>query len=352
MLSSRWLACAALFCSPALAAIVVEDFRVGWVRANPDSKFERPVIGVNGAWPAPQITATVGDHLVLNVHNDLGNASTSLHFHGFFQNGTNHRDGAVGVTQCPIPPGASFTYDIEFVQAGTYWYHSHNQGQYMDGLRGTIVVHDPAGPYEGAYDDEIVLSVSDWYHESIAEMLPAFINVENPTGAEPVPQAALLNDTQNLKVAVQPGKTYLVRLANIGGFASQYVWFEGHTMRIVEVDGVWTEPAEASMVYITPAQRYSFLITTKNDTLANFAVVASMDEGLFDVIPDDQNSNVTGWLVYDDAKPLPAAAFVDDFDDALDDFALVPVDAQPLLVTVDHSFSLDVKMDNLGDGAN
>ena len=92
---------------------LVKEFSIGWVTANPDGAFDRPTIGVNGQWPLPLITATVGDHLTLRVQNDLGNASTSLHFHGFFQNGTNYMDGAVGVTQCAIPPGASFTYELE-----------------------------------------------------------------------------------------------------------------------------------------------------------------------------------------------------------------------------------------------
>lgn len=93
--------------------VITRDFEVGWVIANPDGAFDRPTIGINGKWPIPLIEATVGDRLVLNVRNSLGNASTSIHFHGFFQNGTNHMDGAVGVTQCAIPPGDSFTYDIK-----------------------------------------------------------------------------------------------------------------------------------------------------------------------------------------------------------------------------------------------
>jgi iron transport multicopper oxidase len=108
-------------------------------------------------------------------------------------------------------------------------------------------------------------------------LIPKFINKANPTGAEPVPQAALLNDTQNFTVNVEPGKTYLVHMVNIGAFAGQYVWFEGHNMTIVEVDGVYTDQAEADLIYIAAAQRYSFLLTTKNDTSANFAFVSSMD---------------------------------------------------------------------------
>lgn len=130
-------------------------------------------------------------------------------------------------------------------------------------------------PYK--FDEEIILSLSDWYHEEMATLIPKFLNKKNPTGAEPVPQNALLNDTQNLTISLEPGKTYLFRVVNIGAFASQYLWFEGHNMTIVEVDGVYTEEAEAEMIYVSAAQRYSFLLTTKNETQSNFAFIASMD---------------------------------------------------------------------------
>ena len=110
-----------------------------------------------------------------------------------------------------------------------------------------------------------------------SKLLDWFISYANPTGAEPVPNAALMNDTQNLTVNFKPGKTYMFRMVNMAAFAAQYVWFEGHTMRIVEVDGVYTEPAEADMIYMTAAQRYSVLITAKNDTSSNFAIQGSMD---------------------------------------------------------------------------
>lgn len=120
--------------------------------------------------------------------------------------------------------------------------------------------------------------MSDWYHDQMPGLIKTFISFANPTGAEPVPNSALMNDTQNLTVAVEPGKTYLVRMVNMGAFAGQYVWFENHTMQTIEVDGIYTEPAEADMIYITAAQRYSVLLTTKNDTGSNFAFVASMDK--------------------------------------------------------------------------
>lgn len=160
-------------------------------------------------------------------------------------------------------------------QPGTYWYHSHDKGQYPDGLRGPLIIQDPGIPY--SFDEEIILSLSDWYHEEMATLIPKFLNKRNPTGAEPVPQNALLNDTQNLTISLAPGTTYLFRLVNMAAFAGMYLWFEGHNMTIIEVDGIYTEEAEAEMLYVSAAQRYSFLLTTKNETDSNFAFVASMD---------------------------------------------------------------------------
>ena len=107
---SVWLLLAApVFVS---AAIVTYDFNITWVNRNPDNAFERPVIGINGQWPLPMITATLGDRVVVNVQNQLGNQSTSLHFHGLYMNGSSEMDGPVAATQCPIAPGSRFKYDF------------------------------------------------------------------------------------------------------------------------------------------------------------------------------------------------------------------------------------------------
>jgi hypothetical protein len=88
------------------------DFNVTWVTANPDGLYERPVIGINGQWPIPIINTTVGDRVIIHLHNQLGNETTSLHFHGFFQNGTTEMDGPTAVTQCAVAPGSSITYNF------------------------------------------------------------------------------------------------------------------------------------------------------------------------------------------------------------------------------------------------
>ena len=151
------------------------------------------------------------------------------------------------------------------------------RGQYTDGIRGQFLVTDPESPLKGQYDEEIAFSLSDWYHDQMPDLLSTFINVENPSGAEPVPKSALMNDTQNFTVSIQPGKTYLFRMVNMAAFAGQYFWIEGHNISVVEVDGIYTEPMQTDMIYLTAAQRYSFLVTANNDTSANFPMVGSMD---------------------------------------------------------------------------
>lgn len=122
-----------------------------------------------------------------------------------------------------------------------------------------------------------MFTLSDWYNDEMVPLMKTFVNLKNPTGAEPVPNAALMNDTQNFTLGVEAGKTYLLRVVNLGAFAGQWFWIEGHNMTIVEVDGVYTEPAETDMIYLTTAQRYSVLVTMKNETDTNYAMIGSMD---------------------------------------------------------------------------
>jgi len=90
----------------------VYNWDVTWVSRNPDGFHTRPVIGINGEWPPPELTANVGEHITIHLTNKLGNETTGMHFHGLYQNGTNSMDGPTGVTQCPIGPGETFTYDF------------------------------------------------------------------------------------------------------------------------------------------------------------------------------------------------------------------------------------------------
>lgn len=100
-------------------------------------------------------------------------------------------------------------------------------GQYPDGLRGPLIVNDPNSPYKGQYDAEIVVTVSDWYHDEMPGLVSYYLDhAANQDGAEPVPYSALLNDAQDIKLNVQPGKTYFIRTINMAAFSQAYIHFD------------------------------------------------------------------------------------------------------------------------------
>ncbi|CAI7678208.1 unnamed protein product [Penicillium discolor] len=329
----------------AAAKDVYFNWNITWVNAAPDG-FERPVIGINGQWPCPQIDVDVGDQLIVDVYNGLGNESTSIHWHGMRQEGSGVMDGAVGVTQCALPPGSQMQYHFDITEPGTYWYHSHNAAQYPDGLRGALIVHDPNAPFE--YDDEFTLTLSDWNHQQMPDLLSGPVVLG---GKEPFPDSALINDSTNTKIKVLPNKTYLVHIICIGNWPGHFWVIDGHEMTVVEVDGVYTEPYPAGDKFLRVAtgQRMSVLIKTKADTSKNFAIWDTMDVNMLfffenRTMPENYNPNATAWLVYDEAKPLPEPPVfysIDQSTDFVDDVTLVPADHEPLLEPVDHQIILD-----------
>lgn len=78
--------------------------------AAPDGR-ERYVLLVNGQLPGPTIEANWGDMVRVHVKNSLKNSGTSIHFHGIRQLNNNQMDGVPSLTQCPIPPRSTYTYE-------------------------------------------------------------------------------------------------------------------------------------------------------------------------------------------------------------------------------------------------
>ena len=99
----------------ATAGTVHLSWDIDWVSASPDG-INRPVVGINGQWPCPQIDINIGDELWIDVHNKLHNETSTIHFHGIFQTGSNQMDGPAMVTQCPIPPGSSEWFPYHFAK--------------------------------------------------------------------------------------------------------------------------------------------------------------------------------------------------------------------------------------------
>ncbi|KAH7410864.1 Cupredoxin, partial [Cadophora sp. MPI-SDFR-AT-0126] len=305
---------------------------IGWVQASPDG-FSRPMIGINGQFPCPPLEANMGDTIKITLTNNLVNQSTAIHFHGIFQNGTAYSDGPAMVTQCPIQPGATFVYEFKVQQPGTYWYHSHIGGQYIDGLRGPLIINDVNAPYRGI-DTEYTLTLSDLYHTQAPPLINYYQSTDNANqnnGAEPVPDSGLINEAQGSRYPMVAGKKYLFRIINMGAFAPFYLQFDQHDMTVVEIDGVYTNQKTVSQLFITVAQRYSVVITAKAAGTKNFAIKASMSTDMFNptIIPATFNSEVSAFLVYNSAAALPAPLTISPL--PFDDSIFTPYDQQAAL---------------------
>ncbi|KAM0746530.1 laccase [Meredithblackwellia eburnea MCA 4105] len=304
--------CTLALAAAAQAAIVDVYYNITYATANPDGMFERKVVGVNGTWPPPPLIVNVNDTVRVTAHNGLGDQNIGLHHHGMFFNTTSHYDGAPAITQCGTPPGATITYEIPVdTQWGTYWWHSHVGRQYVDGLRAPFLIHNTNETHK--YDDEYTVILGDWYHEQQEVLIKQFLSVYNPTGAEPVPNSALvywmhngtyLDGFSNVTVPFEAGKTYRIRVINTSAFAMFWTWIDGHQMRIIEADGTDTEEYETDIIGLGVAQRYSFLVTAKNDTSSNFAFHANFDSVMFDTVPDDLVINYTSTIQYAANAPL------------------------------------------------
>lgn len=277
----------------------VFNWTLGWKTVNPDGEKDRLVVSINDEWPLPIVRVNQGDRIIANVYNGLESPArdSSIHFHGMFQNGTADMDGPPMLAQCPSAPGTSFTYNFTVDQPGTYWYHAHTLDLYPDGYRQLFLVENDNAWFQEKVDEEIGITLSDWYHEVTAKISKEkFMNLYNPTGAEPVPNNILFNDTLSPRWKIQPNKTYRLRLANIGAFSGFYFYMPNHTFTIVEVDGVYTEPAEADLIYISTAQRYSILFNTSSAEDEVYQMVQVADLSMFDIVPPNLQLNRTGFL--------------------------------------------------------
>ncbi|CAA6656609.1 unnamed protein product [Spirodela intermedia] len=197
---------------------------------------------INGMFPGPPIEAVTNDNLIINVHNSLAEpfllscfvigrfSHVALRIGlGFFQERDSAEEelmaGRGAGTNCPIPPGRNFTYILQVKdQIGSYFYFP------------SLAFHKAAGGLEGAVDNGQDL---------------------------PFPDGLVINGRGlgGTSFTVDQGKTYRFRISNVGLTQSFNIRFEGHTMKLVEVEGSHTLQSSYSNLDVHVGQSYSVLLT-------------------------------------------------------------------------------------------
>ncbi|OAQ97315.1 hypothetical protein LLEC1_00080 [Akanthomyces lecanii] len=266
------------------------DWTVTTGTRSPDG-VEKQVYLVNGESPGPTIEARSGDRIIIHVYNRLPDEGLSLHWHGLRMRGNNSMDGAVGITQCPIPSGKDFVYDfnIGHDEHGTFWWHSHHKVQRGDGLFGGLVIHPPRQEYSSHDDyDDVLLMVGDWFHQPQANVLDWYAGWTS-LGDEPVPDSLQINGHGRFDCSMETAAFPLnctdksvedmtpilgrkaartkLRLVNVGTISGITLMVDGATLQPIEVDGgcfVKSSSADAIGV-LYPGERTDLMLAWKDD---------------------------------------------------------------------------------------
>jgi len=189
----------------------------------------------NGMLPGPQINANLGDRVRIVLRNKL-DQPTTLHFHGVRV--PNAMDGVPVITQDPVMPGESFTYEFTLRNSGTHMYHPHFNAteQITEGLLGAFVVHDPRDP-DVAVDETMVLNDGP---------LGFTINGKGFPATAPI--------------ALSQGETLRLRYMN-EGLQIHPMHLHGLVQRVVAKDGYPVpQPYRVDTLMVAPGERYDVLV--------------------------------------------------------------------------------------------
>jgi FtsP/CotA-like multicopper oxidase with cupredoxin domain len=199
-------------------------------------------LGFNGTWPGPRIDVVEGDKIRAIFKNNL-DESTGVHFHG--QRLPNNMDGVPLITQDPIKPGESFSYEFTARTTGSHMYHSHHNAtdQVGRGLLGAFIVapRDPAqrpGRLYGVTQDIVWIS-----NDSLGGFT---INGRGFPATAPI--------------VAKVGDKILIRFMNEGSM--MHPWhLHGMPMRVVARDGYpLPAPFLCDTLGVNPGERWDVVI--------------------------------------------------------------------------------------------
>ncbi|KAG2669759.1 hypothetical protein I3843_14G048200 [Carya illinoinensis] len=244
------------------------------------------VIGINGQFPGPILNVTTNWNVVVNVKNNL-DEPLLLTWDGIQHRKNSWQDGVSG-TNCPIPAGWNWTYQFQVKdQIGSFFYFPSLGFQRAAGGYGGVIINNREViplPF-GTPDGDITIFISDWYTKSHKELRK---DVEKGTDLG-VPDGILINGLGPYRfdeavvpdgiayqtINVEPGKTYRLRVHNVGISTSLNFRIQDHNLLLVETEGSYTVQQNYTDMDIHVGQSYSFLVTMDQNASHDYYVVAS-----------------------------------------------------------------------------
>ncbi|KAM0901208.1 hypothetical protein ACQ4PT_020134 [Festuca glaucescens] len=207
------------------------DWEVSYAVRSPLGIAKR-VIAINGRLPGPLLNLTTNDVAHVNVVNTLDEPFL-LTWNGLQLRRNSWNDGVAG-TNCAIPPGENWTYVFQAKDEDWYNMDAAAMQELLDGGRGLP-------PPDGV-----------------------LINGLGPYGAE---------------LAFEAGRTYRLRVSNVGARTSLCFRVQGHKLLLVEAEGAYTAQKHYASLDVHPGQSFSVLVAADQPHRAYYIVVSSLFVG-------------------------------------------------------------------------
>lgn len=308
---------------------VFYDWNVSYIEAAPLG-VKQQVIAINGQFPGPLVNLTTNWNAVVNVLNNL-DEPLLITWNGLQHRRNSWQDGVSG-TNCPIPAGWNWTYNFQAKdQIGSFFYFpSLHFQRAAGGFGGVIVNNRPVIPVPfGTPDGDFTIFIGDWYtrsHTDLRAALDAGKDLGLPDGvlfngkgpyrynnSVPAGNPGIDYETFN----VQPGKTYRMRVHNIGISTSLNFRIQNHNLLLAETEGSYTSQQNYTNLDIHVGQSYSFLVTMDQNASSDYYMVASAR-----FVNTTIWSNVTGVAIlhYSNSKGKAKGPLPDGPDDYYDKY--------------------------------
>ncbi|PON37112.1 Laccase, partial [Parasponia andersonii] len=235
--------------------------------------------------------------------------------HGIFQLLSGWADGAEYVTQCPIQLGNSYTYRFNITgQEGTLWWHAHSSWLRAT-VHGALIIYPRSNsskphpyPFPTPYK-EVPILLGEWWNDNVIDV----VKEANDVGTTPhMSNAFTINgkvgdlyecsehDMYILKVV--PGKTYLLRIINVGVNLELFFKIANHTLTVVAIDASYTNRYVTDIIVIAPGQSIDVLFTSNQSVdsyyMAAHAYISVPREPVF------KRTTTRGIIVYEGSTSM------------------------------------------------
>jgi manganese oxidase len=192
----------------------------------------------NDQVPGPQIRVTEGDRVRIVLKNELPE-STALHFHGLVL--PNDQDGVPFITQPPIKPGETKSYEFTAKNPGSHMYHSHINAakQVGTGMLGAFIIAPKRPRKVEKVDIDYVMVLNDGLHGYT-------LNGKSFPATEPI--------------AAKLGQKIRIRFMN-EGMMIHPMHLHGLPMKVIDKDG-WAQPQPwlCDTLNIAPGERWDVVV--------------------------------------------------------------------------------------------